>query len=327
MQVVAMDWLAQFDREIFNRLAEAGCHDVLLMDSWAKYMPVPEKYELDPLLVYLRDARAAGVRVRLAMCGSALQTPDDWYLKNIYGQYNEARAILHRESTTPTLHPILGWAYAANMSFTSYWHPEAEASAQRQITYLHGIVEAEGSVLLPFTGAGEYLFPPAQFIPTQPWRCSPWWFDRHAIQSWLRYCEEVPNPMRAGWVHREQLRITSERLALHSEKWSSLVPYWNDLALNTFDVDGIMEANREGLQTMLFTVFVNPAWEVRAAAQAQKYPTWCGVEGPYNLVTNGRKAHAAGFAGVICGFLWPSYGLQKVEPWVYDAVKQVSELQ
>jgi hypothetical protein len=202
----------------------------------------------------------------------------------------------------------------------------------RQWSYVAELLESRGRgshagpyhryALMPWIGCGEYLFPPSCFIPLQPWAFSEWWFDDFAVQSWKQYREEVKHPTRAGWVFREQARITESRLALYSDKWLQLVPYWHDLRFGTDNTDGILAQNATDLKTILFTVFCRPEWQRIARRQAAKYPTWCGCEGPYNLVENARKAKKLGMQGVICGILWPDYGMTKIEPWVYGAVKQ-----
>jgi hypothetical protein len=190
---------------------------------------------------------------------------------------------------------------------------------------MRAVVEPEGSMLMPYIGcSGEWIFPDtgAGMFSIRPswWCASDWWYDRYAVASWLQYQYEAERPTRADWVQREQSRITKGRLALYSEKWLQTANYYPSIRFNALDVASIMEENAEGLKTILFSI--PPGQDAYAEAQARRYPTWCGAEGPYNLLVNARKAKAQGMAGVLCGILWPHYGLTTVEPWVYGAIKQ-----
>jgi hypothetical protein len=317
-----MDYFLEYDSEVFERLYDAGVRDVITLEVWERLEPEPGRLALDRYVEYLQKAKAAGIRILVAESGAPSWMPDAWHLKNGADQYNVCRELLQQEAAQPSCHICLGWGSISSLTWLSYWNPEAEAATQAHITAMRAITEAEGSTLMPWIGIGEYLFPPACFIPLQPWSFSEWWFDDFAVQSWTQYREEVKSPTRAGWVYREQVRITKSRLALYTEKWLQPVPYWHDLRFGTNNTNGILAQNAADLKTILFTVFVRPEWQQIARKQAKKYPTWCGCEGPFNLVENARKAKKLGMQGVICGILWPSYGLTKMAPWVYEAIKQ-----
>lgn len=336
MRVLVMDYFRQFDGETIARLGDAGVRDILLFGLWSDFEPIEGQYPIDEYLAYLRHARAAGIRVLTISSGGPTWAPDDWHLKNLHGQRNECRDYLAAEKIAPTRHYTLGAGYAGSSTFLSYWHPEAEFVTRRHIAYLRGVTEAEGSDLMPWIGGGEYFFPAPQFIPSRPWIEGEWWHDPHATASWLRYLDEADSfsPLsRADWVYREQLRVTRARLALYRENWLQLVPgaYHRNPRLGsqeTIDLLAAASLDANGapyvppLQTILFSVFCGLGWEPIAEAQARRHPTWMGVEGAYHLRANAPKAEAMGAAGVVCGPLWPHYGLTAIEPWVYDAIRQ-----
>jgi hypothetical protein len=176
---------------------------------------------------------------------------------------------------------------------------------------------------MPWVGNGEYFMPAPEHVPAKPWQMGYWWFDDYAVRSWQQYRDEHKQPTREGWMLQEQLRVTKEQLDLYDDKWLQLVPYWRRLEQGTLNTAKILAANADGLRTLLFTVFHEPNWPAIAQRQASKYPTWCGCQGPYNLVKNARRAKKIGMHGVICGILWPDYGMTKIEPWVYANIREV----
>jgi hypothetical protein len=323
---MVMDYLRQFDRDTLSRLGDAGVREVLALDSWDNIEGDEGWYNLDEYVPYLVAARNAGIKVLYATAGGPSWAPDDWHLKNLQGEYNQARDWLRAERANPTLPGILGFGYVSTSTWLSFWNPEAEAATKKHVSFLRSVTEEEGASLMPWIGGGEYFFPAPCFIPSRPWTDSEWWYDDGAQKSWLRYLDEANNPTRAGWVYQEQARVTKERLSWYSEKWLQLVPYWRQIRFGTENTEGILAENGEGLSTILFTVFANQdGWEDIARAQAALYPTWCGAEGPVGILTNAPKAKAMGMAGVVCGPLWPGYGLQKMEPWVYENIRKVTD--
>jgi hypothetical protein len=203
------------------------------------------------------------------------------------------------------------------MRFFSYWHQGAEAYTRK---YIQRIQESLSyATCMPGIGhCGEYLFPPVHFYKFLGIHPSPWWCDDAATASWMD-----SGLSRKEWLCKELSRITKERLALYREKWLQFVPYyhaWDQCQFGNLGVQEVLEENREGLTTILFTVF--PAM---AAQQAQRYPTYGGAEGAQGILVNAPLAKQMGLKGLVCGPLFSQYA-SKMEPWMFSNIKQAVDI-
>ena len=43
-----------------------------------------------------------------------------------------------------------------------------------------------------------------------------------------------------------------------------------------------------------------------------------------NVVVNSRRAHATGLRGVVCGPLFSTYNCSRMEPWIYDHLREAN---
>ena len=134
-----------------------------------------------------------------------------------------------------------------------------------------------------------------------------------------------PGCSPSDWLRASLHEVTRRRLALYREKWLQYVPYFE--GEDYFGNDGVaevLEANKAGLRTILFTVFPVDAWRCIAERQAARYPTWGGAEGAANVVVNSRLAYASGLRGVVCGPLFYTYNCFQMEPWIYENIEEAN---
>ncbi len=328
MGVIMLDYRREFDRDVLRRLADAGCREVLLFDFWHSNEPVRGQYVFGPLVEYARQVRAAGLRLLVQTpVGVPLWSPREWFLQNARGQRNDFLELLAgyrfpahgRMDHEPTI--------ALSQRFWSYWNRDAEDYLQAYVAKVRGVVEPEGAVCIGSIGSvGEYFFPSTWWYPFLKTASTPWWHDAAAARSFHAFEARNPGCSPADWLRESLHAVTGLRLGLYGEKWLQYVPYFEGWGyFGNEGVAGVLEANKAGLKTILFSVFVNDRWPGIAQRQAAKYPTWGGAEGAANVVVNSRRARAAGLRGVVCGPLF-NYGCSQMEPWVYDRLREANQI-
>jgi hypothetical protein len=319
MSVLMMDHWCYFTREEIQRLGDAGCERLLVFDCWQLHEPELGKYCFDDLLEYARWVREAGMTLLIQTpLGTPAWSPAEWYLVNEVGQSSSfAHSARCREwYTRPREHNFA----CIPLRIYSYWNREAQEYLHNYVGKVGAALEPAGAICISSIGdAGEYLWPGVYWRPEVETQCCSWWCDSAAVADYDRFRAAHPDQGRTEWMLETLRRVVRDRLALYSEKWLQFVPYF--AGFGNFGNDGVetvVAENRDSLHTILFTVFGNPGFEQKAAAQAGVCPTWAGAEGAANVITNSRKAQALGLAGVICGPLF--YGFNCLEPWMYENI-------
>lgn len=326
MGVIMLDYGRSFDEEILVRLADAGCKEILLFDSWYEHEPLPGIYRFDALVNYARKVRELGMFLRVQTpVGVPFWCPKEWFLENAQGSTSDFTATLAANPEPENGQLSHDRMIALGLRILSYWNSDAEAHLRKYVARVRRTMEDEGAVCISSIGAcGEYLFPSVHHYPFLGTASSPWWHDAGAQRSWQEYSERHCEPDRGEWLFEQLSQITEQRLALYSEKWLQYVPYfqgWGNFGLD--NVNQVLKQNRDGLHTVLFTVFQSHFAEL-AAVQAAKYPTWGGAQGAANVSANSRRAYEIGLKGLVCGPLWFDFSLQ-MEPWMYDQIREAND--
>ena len=321
MGVMILDYHGVLTPDDLGRIAEAGCSRLLRFDLWHESEPARGEYRLDRLIEYCRAAKAVGLRVLIQTpIGSPLWAPPDWYFVNDRAQTN---AFGLRRASAPYCYMD---STAMAQRFLSLWNVEAEDCTRRYVARVQAAVDPEGAVTIGSIGScGEYMLPASHqygFLGAG----GPWWHDAGAIESWAEFQQEYPEGTRADWLHRCLALLTAERLQWYAEKWLQFVPYYESHwpAYGNVGTDRILEANREGLHTILFSVFGPAEWVEVARRQAEKYPTWAGAEGSDNVVANSVNARRIGCRGVVCALLELGYHEIRVEPRAFEELRKAN---
>jgi Beta-galactosidase len=319
MRILAFESGQWYSREDMRRLSDAGTSVLYVLDQWNVREPRPGVYAFDGLLEYLDWATDAGLKVLVQTpTGTPIWAPGEWYMADAKGHHAgdicgpDLKALLNiKHTATRVGHRIF-----------SPWNEEAERYTQHFIGVCRATLERPGVTCACSIGcSGEWLWPNVAGMGP---------YDKAAVADWKRFQDEVGGT-QDDWLHETLHRITKERLALYAPegKWLQYWPYY-DGRLGLVGRDSVMEANRDGLRTIIFDtpgVFQQDDWKRPVCeCQASKWPTWIGAGGPKGVVQSAHYAIEKGFAGLICALVHWELGLDKTEPWMFEQIRIANEL-
>lgn len=319
MRFLAFDVTQAYSRDDMQRLVDAGCHWLYVLDQWNVREPSPGKYAFDDLIEYLGWATDAGLKVLVQTpSGTPIWAPDEWYMVAKSGASAGKLCGPDRDALLSIKHTCTRSGHRV----FSPWNEDAEHYTQHFISICRTTLERAGVACVCSIGcSGEWLWPNISGIGA---------FDDAAVSAWARYEKEIGGT-QDDWLHATLHKITRERLALYGPngKWLQYWPYY-DGHLGLVGRDAVMEANRDGLRTIIFDtpgVFHKDDWKRGSCErQAARWPTWIGAGGPKGVVQSAQYALEKGFSGLICALVHWELGLGKTEPWMFEQVRIANEI-
>lgn len=316
-----LDYLMEYSSDQMKSLVDAGAHSILALDrTWEQALEDGGDYSV--VSEYVEKASKAGFQYIhiLAPSGSPSWTPEDWFMRNEFGDTGDLKASEPeslKERFRVSCHRIL-----------SYWNPEAQEYLYSYINGMKAAIEPAGIVIASFGSCGEFFFPSDAWLR---WtlkverKRGPWYFDPYAITAW----QESGIMDQETWWRLDRMRIIRERLSWSTEPWLSLFEFYKEAdakCMGTIDISRDILRIDPRPERIMFEIFPGDLYK-RTRDFIDRYDVWAGAKGTARLVLHAKMCRDENIRlkGLICGPTFERYE-NKIDQDTYDAVAEASKI-